>query len=114
MHQFVVKKAVPDSVAFTSYKSCALSASLVIHDVPSYWTFMYQGTLYQLHTRVTCCASVSELREITADYLKSHSDFYKDFICKSVASSNPMNADTEPPSAQINLFKDPYDCLQAC
>ena len=106
-----------DDVALANLKTCALSPNLVIHDVPGDGNCMYWAVLYQLHAQGACCASVSELREMTADYLESHSDFYREFICESVPSSNPMNADTEPPSgedAQINLLQDPYDRLQAC
>ena len=52
----------------------------------------------------------AKLRQMIANYLESHSDFYHDFMHQPIASNNPYNADTEAPTAEdayINTIVDP-------
>ena len=90
-----------------------MHANLVIYDVPGDGNWLYWSILHQLKT---CALNVSELREMTAAYLENHSDFYSHFVCDSIPSCNPMNADTEAPDdddAQISQISDPQERSQA-
>ena len=104
------------SVAVAHLESCASKANMMIHDVPRDRNCLYWSILYQPKARGACTASVSELREMTAAYLESHSDVYSYFVGESIPATNPRNADTEAPDdddAQISLIPDPYERSQA-
>ena len=72
------------SVAVAHLESCASKANMMIHDVPGDGNCLYWSILYQLIARGAYNASVSELREMTAAYLESHSDFYSHFVGGSI------------------------------
>ena len=80
---------LPSDASLANLKACASDANLIIHDVPGDGNCMYWAILYQLEANGACNTSISELREMTADYLERHCDFYSQFVSESVVCDNP-------------------------
>ena len=98
------------SVAIHSLKLLASQNGFSIHDVPYDGNCMFSAVSYQLRDNGVCNTNSKDLRLMVADYLEQNAASYWDFLAQPVASDDPYNADTEPPTAEdeyINSVADP-------
>ena len=65
-----------------------------VHDVPGDGDCLFSSVAYQLQG--VGHVTKSSLRQMVADYLSEHADFYSAFVHQPVNSSDGMNADNEP------------------
>ena len=73
---------------------------LSIHDVPYDGNCFFGSVAYQLESIAACTFNASTLRQMVAEHLENNSNVYKAFLSEPVASHDPHNVDTEPPTAQ--------------
>ena len=66
-----------------------------MHDVPGDGDCLFSSVAYQLQ-RLGHNVNKSSLRQMVADYLSEHADFYSAFVHQPVNSNDGMNADNEP------------------
>ena len=96
------------SVYCNMLKQYAKQHDHLVHDIPGDGDCLFSSVAYQLQ-RVGHNINKSSLRQMVADYLSEHADFYSAFVHQPVNSSDDMNADNEPIDDEDVYIESLYD-----
>ena len=88
------------TIAFNVLEQVARENGFVIHNVPHDGDCLFSSIAYRLEPITACSIDKNTLRQMVVDHLENNSNLYKGFVSQPVVSSDPYNADTDPPTAQ--------------